>query len=673
MIRFSSFQSRPPGPRSRLRGLFVLFLLAVPCSDLLASTNFNPRFASVQSQSITVQWDEVPGDDVIPVLALDAGFSQIVSSAPVSYTPGLQSATFTGLNADTRYFYRMKASTDPDTSDNPPDNTAYTAAIDTTTPGSPLNSPAAPTNLQVTGLDTNSMSFSWTDNSDNETGFRLQTPDGTVLATVGANVQSATLAGLTPNELVQARVAAYNAGGTTVGPDTVSRYTLAAAPGTPAFSAVDRHSLHLSWGRSGNPATVPYEVTQSEDNFATFTTPVPFSANLTDNGTDITGLSSGHTYYFRVKTRNGDGTETAYSAIDSTVTPTVTVIVSTGGVVNVGQTTLVVNSGTRILISERSDGTLQHTLQAGGVVTAAYGNGISLRFPAGSVDVYPTSDSLQASSALTVTALHAGASSVHDPGSFFVQNRPETFVCQQLSGSQRIRLSLPASFSKRTVLELDPPPGAMTVELPAGTFTVPVTLTAFVPSDPPGPEGAAPPGSSAQTTGVALEVDPDRAVTPVFPIPVTLSYRIEDIPTRNPQQLSVLSMDDATNGWSTIPGTINTATQKVTFLTTHFSLFELAVVTPADLAADAQAFPNPLRPFLPGQQKMTFRNLGANASVKIYTWAGTLVRELSGDGNGVAEWDARNKDGEKVASGGYLALVQSSGGYKKVLTIAVEK
>ncbi len=100
------------------------------------------------------------------------------------------------------------------------DPTRQTATLqivddDVPTGGTP---PAAPTNLQATAQSTTSVALSWTDNASNETGFRLEgrTVDGAFaeLLTLGANVTTAVVPGLTPSTFYLFRVRASGAGGT---------------------------------------------------------------------------------------------------------------------------------------------------------------------------------------------------------------------------------------------------------------------------------------------------------------------------------------------------------------------------------------------------------------------------------------------------------------------------
>lgn len=79
------------------------------------------------------------------------------------------------------------------------------------------NPPAAPTNLQATAQSTTSVALSWTDNANNETGFRIEsrTVDGafTEVMTVGTNVTNAVVLGLTPSTFYLFRVRAAGNGG----------------------------------------------------------------------------------------------------------------------------------------------------------------------------------------------------------------------------------------------------------------------------------------------------------------------------------------------------------------------------------------------------------------------------------------------------------------------------
>ncbi len=131
-------------------------------------------------------------------------FTQIatVSANVVSYSD-------TTVAASTTYYYRVKAS-------NSGGSSAYTNTANATTPACPPAPPTAPSNLKASPSKT-SVSLTWTDNSTNETGFRIYrgstSSNLTLIATVGANVTAYTNSGLSRRTTYYYKVCAYNANG----------------------------------------------------------------------------------------------------------------------------------------------------------------------------------------------------------------------------------------------------------------------------------------------------------------------------------------------------------------------------------------------------------------------------------------------------------------------------
>ncbi len=77
--------------------------------------------------------------------------------------------------------------------------------------------PAPPTSLTGTVISTTQINLSWTDNSTNETGFKIERKTGTgtyaVVGTVNADVQTYNDLGLTPNTTYTYRMYSYNTAG----------------------------------------------------------------------------------------------------------------------------------------------------------------------------------------------------------------------------------------------------------------------------------------------------------------------------------------------------------------------------------------------------------------------------------------------------------------------------
>lgn len=80
------------------------------------------------------------------------------------------------------------------------------------------------------------------------------------------------------------------------------------------------------------------------------------------------------------------------------------------------------------------------------------------------------------------------------------------------------------------------------------------------------------------------------------------------------------------------------------------------------------------RPFLSGrgEQRIEFRNVPNNASLRIYTVSGVFVRELQSV-NGLVEWDLQSKDGLEVAYGLYFYHVKAPGIGEKTGKFAIIK
>ncbi|WP_396167510.1 FISUMP domain-containing protein [Flavobacterium sp.] len=77
--------------------------------------------------------------------------------------------------------------------------------------------PVSPTNLAGTVISTTQINLSWTDNSTNETGFKIERKTGSgtyaVVGTVNADVLTYNDLGLTPNTTYTYRIYSYNAAG----------------------------------------------------------------------------------------------------------------------------------------------------------------------------------------------------------------------------------------------------------------------------------------------------------------------------------------------------------------------------------------------------------------------------------------------------------------------------
>jgi hypothetical protein len=130
----------------------------------------------------------------------------------------VQSFTDTDLTASTTYYYRVKAINA--VGDSPDSNIVMTLTA----------TPAAPTSLTATAVSTSRIDLSWSDNSSNETGFKIfRSTDGvnfTLLIKVGPNVTSFSDTGLSLGTTYWYKVRAYNGIGDSPWTNSASATTL---------------------------------------------------------------------------------------------------------------------------------------------------------------------------------------------------------------------------------------------------------------------------------------------------------------------------------------------------------------------------------------------------------------------------------------------------------------
>ena len=231
-------------------------------------------------------------------------------------------AVFTGLAADTTYYFRAAAIGHNGTA------SSYTAAVATATP---LAYP--PLAAGFSAVEAGALTFDWSANGNADPGTRYRVLASTApnpLAPAGAAVTSSdtyntylSSSGLAANATYYFSVAGVGKGG------MITAYTAAAgtstllgySPAADVFTNVSTGSMVFSWTSGGNPAGTLYRVYAS-------TAPDPLapagaavtSSDTYNSSLNLADLPANTTHYFRVAGLNNNGVPTAYSAAAGTST-----------------------------------------------------------------------------------------------------------------------------------------------------------------------------------------------------------------------------------------------------------------------------------------------------------------------------------------------------------------
>jgi probable HAF family extracellular repeat protein len=202
-------------------------------------------------------------------------------------------------------------------------------------------SPAAPSNLQITGATANSLTVAWQDNSINETGFRVERPVGggsfvplapNVPASDPASRTGGTIThvdrGLAASTTYTYRVVAFNAAGdspaVSQSGSTLPALPPPAAPSNFRITAFTATSLALAWqDNSINETGFRVERSVGGGSFVPVAPNVPASDPASRTGGTITyvdtGLTANTTHTYRVVAFNAAGDSPAVSQSGSTL------------------------------------------------------------------------------------------------------------------------------------------------------------------------------------------------------------------------------------------------------------------------------------------------------------------------------------------------------------------
>jgi subtilisin family serine protease len=170
----------------------------------------------------------------------------------------------------------------------------------------PGSVPDAPSGLGVGAASTSQTSLNWTDNADDESGFKIKraTVSGgphSHIATVAADAESYTDTGLNDGTTYYYRVCAFNAAGNSTDSNEDEATTLLPAPSGLSATAASSSRVDLSW-TDNSFAESGYNIEQKTGSGGTYAEIAVVDADVATYSN--TGLSASTAYYYRVRAYN---------------------------------------------------------------------------------------------------------------------------------------------------------------------------------------------------------------------------------------------------------------------------------------------------------------------------------------------------------------------------------
>lgn len=243
------------------------------------------------------------------------------SSGPFSliYTSAANVTSYsdTSLSAATTYYYRVLAY-------NGSGNSSYTSVANATTQAIAISAPTAPSGLSATATSTTQINLSWTDNSSNESGFKIErgssnTGPFSLIYTTSAGATSYSNTGLSASTTYYYRISSTNSAGDSSFTSVANATTQASVPTAPSglsATAASSTQINLSWTDNSSNET-GFKVERATVSSGPFSLIATLGSNVTTYSS--TGLSTATTYYYRVYAYNSGG-NSGYTSTSSAMT-----------------------------------------------------------------------------------------------------------------------------------------------------------------------------------------------------------------------------------------------------------------------------------------------------------------------------------------------------------------
>jgi hypothetical protein len=180
--------------------------------------------------------------------------------------------------------------------------------------------PTAPSNLTANAITDTQVNLSWTDNSNNESGFEIQRKEGggifSLIDTVQGDVTSYEDKTVSGETTYYYQIRAYNVGGNSGFSNTTSVTTPPIAPSNLNAEVLSSSKIRVTW-QDNSTIETGFKVWQKKGS-GSWQLKSTVGANVTSK--DITGLEETTTYCYKVRAYSSYG-NSDWSNIDCDTTP----------------------------------------------------------------------------------------------------------------------------------------------------------------------------------------------------------------------------------------------------------------------------------------------------------------------------------------------------------------
>ena len=263
----------------------------------LAPTNFEAQVIS--ATRIDLLWIDASNNEQGFALERKTGAGAWGDTKTVSSNVAIYSDD--PVSPNTQYTYRIRSY----------NSVGFSAWVDTnavTTPGLP---PAAPSNLQATAISSSRIDLSWTDNSTNEEGFKIERKLGasgnySEISTIPTDINTYSNTGLSNSTNYYYRVRAYSSSGNSSYSNESNTTTLGVPPNAPSNTnaqAISSTQITVTWqdNASNEEGQRIVMKTGSSDWGNTLV------LNVNQTSQTFNNLTPQTTYYFKVMAYNSYG------------------------------------------------------------------------------------------------------------------------------------------------------------------------------------------------------------------------------------------------------------------------------------------------------------------------------------------------------------------------------